>query len=213
RGVRLRSARPWIQSTNFRRRSSFASARSGTEGSASTSAMARSRSARRRSRAARSRSGWGAFPETSRWAISERRSAVRGGATRAGASVGEAPAAGACGLGVLRARAGEDLEHRAHARVLGADRVQGGPVQLEDVAGGGGGDGGCPRPPGEGRDLAEERALADLAQGYVAVLRREHEDLHAAGGQDEHALARLPLRDDDVARLEGGEAQAAADSA
>src|SRR6185436_13341669 len=103
---------------------------------------------------------------------------------------------------------GELFQDLSHPRVALADRVERGPVQLQDLAGAGGGDGGGAGPAGEGRDLAEEGPLAQQGQGHARVAGAAHEHLHAARGQDEDALAGLAFRDDDVSRLEGEELQA-----
>ena len=74
----------------------------------------------------------------------------------------------------------EVLQHLEDVGVRGGDRVQRGPVQLEQLAVGPGGDRRAARLAGEDRDLAEEVALVDLAHLDVAPGGVAHEGLHEA---------------------------------
>ena len=103
------------------------------------------------------------------------------------------------------------LQHLAHARVRARDRVEGRTVELEELAGAGGDDGRAAGAPGEAGDLAEEVALRERGHLEVAAVGVADEDLHVASRQREEAVPRLPLRHQDVAGLEGVEAEASHD--
>ena len=94
----------------------------------------------------------------------------------------------------------------------GGDLVERRPAQLQHLAVRGRGDGGGAGLAGQDRDLAEEVALLQLAHQHLALLRGvAHEGLDAPFGDDEEAVARVALREDDVPRLEDHQLQAADD--
>src|SRR5258706_3658592 len=82
------------------------------------------------------------------------------------------------------------LQDLLHPGMSAGDRLEGRLVELQQHAGRGRGDGGRARAAGEGRDLAEERALAEPAQGHVVSGGVADEHLHLSGGNDEDALPR-----------------------
>jgi hypothetical protein len=89
------------------------------------------------------------------------------------------------------------------------DLVEGGPVQLQELAAGEGDDARHARLAGEDRHLAEEGALGEVAElGLVARRGVLLEGAHPARGERVEASPGAALAEDDAAPLEGHELEA-----